>query len=71
MKDVGIALRRIEQPTELRINLKKFPMPASHLKMDSKMTMTLEGKVTSIHKDEYGETCSIEVSSLKHGGENA
>lgn len=71
MKDVGIAMKSIRPPTELRINLDKHPMPSSHLKLGAKMNLEIKGKVTSVHQDEYGKTCCIEITDLEHGGSNA
>lgn len=66
MKEVGMALKSVRPPTELRVNLDKHPMPPSHLKLGAKMKMMVEGKVTSVHQDEYGKTCCVEISNMEH-----
>ncbi len=56
-----------ERPSCLHINLKKDPMPQSHLKLGAKMKLIVEGKVTSVNQDEFGKNMTIDIISLKHG----
>lgn len=55
-----------ETPSTVRINLKKHPMPPSHLKLGAVMAMEMKCKVTSVHQDEYGKTMEMEVMEMDH-----
>jgi hypothetical protein len=70
MKEVGNALRSVSEPTTLHINLDKFKMPPEHLKLGSKMTLIVQGKVTSSHQDSYGKRLTLEIQTIKHTHEN-
>lgn len=71
MKDAGSKLKGIRMPSELKIDLGKFLLPASKLKLDEKMKLVVDGRVTSLHRDQYGEYVCLEVSKLQDGDENA
>lgn len=64
-KEMGIAMKKIQSPTELRINLDKFDVPASYLKLGKKIVLNISGEIKSVHQDEYGKSCCIEVSEME------
>lgn len=64
-KEVGIALKKIKSPTGLTINLETFKIPSSYLKLGKEMVMKVSGKITFIHQDEYGKTCSLEIKDME------
>lgn len=55
-----------ETPSTVRMNLKKHPMPQSHMKLGATMNMMMKCKVMSIHQDEYGKMMEMEVMDMKH-----
>lgn len=65
-KNMGVELRKIQEPSMLHVNLEKHPMPSSKMKLGAKIKMTVHGKVHSVHQDQYGKKMGIEVSKLEH-----
>jgi len=63
---VDMPMKPKESPSTVRVNLKKHPMPQSHLKLGAKMTLVIEGKVTSVNQSEYGKDMVLDVVSMKH-----
>lgn len=66
-KNMGIELRKIQEPSVVHINLEKHPLPNSKLKLGKKIKMVVHGKVASVHQDQYGKTMKMEISHMDHG----
>jgi hypothetical protein len=70
MKDVGVSLRKIQNPSTIRLNLEKNPIPQEKLKLGKKLKFEILGKITAINQDEFGKSCSIDISKCDHEEED-
>lgn len=66
-KQMGVELRKIQEPSMIHVNLEKHPMPTSKMKLGAKVKMVIHGKVNSVHQDNYGKKATIEISKMDHG----
>jgi hypothetical protein len=66
MKEAGVALRKIQNPSIIRLNLEKNPIHQDKLKLGKKLRFEILGKITAINQDEFGKSCSIEISKCDH-----
>lgn len=70
MKTVGISMRAVPMPSEIRVNLDKYPMPQNHLKIGARMKIAVEGKVTRLSMSPNYKECTLEIMKMDHMGMN-
>lgn len=63
---IAVDVVKTEPSSNLHLNLKRHPMEIHEV--GKKVAFTGEGVVRSIHKDDYGHTCRMEVTKFNKSG---
>ena len=62
----SMKMKPMEMPSTMSVNTKKHPVDSYEL--GEMISFSGKGKITSLNKDEYGETMRMEISKLSCKG---
>lgn len=54
-----------EHPSTVQVNLNKDKMPDSCMKIGCEIEISIKGKVSAVHQDEYGKSMRIDIDSIE------